>query len=379
VELTRYEVALAEVYSGRLSVAAETCRQGLLSASPEEGKYHALLASIFIEQGETALAGEEIRSGLSGAHGDALPQLSGALARLWRIAEDWDEALAAAEVVSEQDPMLGQAIRAYILSARGDPAWLEEESVRSLGAIPLVETERTDQNPWAAAWHLWGGVWVRVAAARARRLRISKEPKAAAMVIQPVLVYLIRRIGFAERDRLTHRLIELSIFQSLAMDALGDRLRALVAVERAVRMALPGRYQSVFREEGEGMRFLLEAFRAEAAPKIGSSRRYRVMADGELDKDSMVLNYVDFLLDSFADHGQTYSLPASLPEMQAHLTPREMEILTLLAGGKSYQDIADRLFLSLPTVRWHIHSLYIKLGVSTRVRAIARAREMNLL
>jgi DNA-binding NarL/FixJ family response regulator len=48
------------------------------------------------------------------------------------------------------------------------------------------------------------------------------------------------------------------------------------------------------------------------------------------------------------------------------LTAREMEILTLIGSGLSNQKIADRLFISRETVRWHLRSLYSKLGIKGR-------------
>jgi DNA-binding NarL/FixJ family response regulator len=53
-----------------------------------------------------------------------------------------------------------------------------------------------------------------------------------------------------------------------------------------------------------------------------------------------------------------------------HLTAREMEILMLIGGGLNNQQIADRLFISRETVRWHLRSLYPKLGIRSRRSAI---------
>jgi predicted ATPase/DNA-binding NarL/FixJ family response regulator len=61
------------------------------------------------------------------------------------------------------------------------------------------------------------------------------------------------------------------------------------------------------------------------------------------------------------------------------LTEREQEILLLLAEGHSNQTIADRLFLGLGTVKAHNHNIFSKLGVNSRVQAITRARELQLI
>ncbi len=66
-------------------------------------------------------------------------------------------------------------------------------------------------------------------------------------------------------------------------------------------------------------------------------------------------------------------------EVVEQLTLREQEILALIAKGRSNREIADHLFVTVATVKWHIAQLYKKLGVRSRVHAIVRARELNLI
>ena len=61
------------------------------------------------------------------------------------------------------------------------------------------------------------------------------------------------------------------------------------------------------------------------------------------------------------------------------LTQRELEVLHLLATGASNQAIADRLVISLATVKKHVSNLLGKLQAETRTQAIARAREWSVL
>ncbi|GAA1088312.1 response regulator [Nocardiopsis composta] len=72
--------------------------------------------------------------------------------------------------------------------------------------------------------------------------------------------------------------------------------------------------------------------------------------------------------DGFAD------LPAPEP-----LTPRETEILRLLAGGFTNREIADALFLAEGTVKNHVSTVLAKLGVKDRTRAVLRALYLGLL
>lgn len=61
------------------------------------------------------------------------------------------------------------------------------------------------------------------------------------------------------------------------------------------------------------------------------------------------------------------------------LTPREKEVLRLMAGGTSSREIAGRLGISYTTVRTHIRSLGSKLGVHSKLEAIVKARELALV
>lgn len=61
------------------------------------------------------------------------------------------------------------------------------------------------------------------------------------------------------------------------------------------------------------------------------------------------------------------------------LTPRELEVLALIAQGLSNQAIADRLVITVGTVKSYAVAIYSKLGVRSRTQAVALARELKLL
>jgi LuxR family transcriptional regulator, maltose regulon positive regulatory protein len=61
------------------------------------------------------------------------------------------------------------------------------------------------------------------------------------------------------------------------------------------------------------------------------------------------------------------------------LTQRQIQLLALLDEGLNNEQVADRLALSVPTVKWHLHNAYVKLGVRSRSAALARARALKLL
>jgi len=88
--------------------------------------------------------------------------------------------------------------------------------------------------------------------------------------------------------------------------------------------------------------------------------------------------------------GETVVTPPLLPALvrrtsprggrdRAELTPRELEVLRLLAEGVGTQDMAVRLHVSPNTIRNHVRSLLGKLGASTRLEAVTIARRMDLI
>jgi DNA-binding CsgD family transcriptional regulator len=66
---------------------------------------------------------------------------------------------------------------------------------------------------------------------------------------------------------------------------------------------------------------------------------------------------------------------AQEPEARTLLTPREAQILDAIADGLTNKAIARRLGISLHTVKFHVESVFRKLGASTRTEAVARANE----
>lgn len=61
------------------------------------------------------------------------------------------------------------------------------------------------------------------------------------------------------------------------------------------------------------------------------------------------------------------------------ISQREYEVLALMAEGYSNQEIADRLFLSLNTIKTHTSNLFNKLDVKRRTQAVQKAKELGIL
>ncbi|HTP10038.1 MAG TPA: response regulator transcription factor, partial [Anaerolineae bacterium] len=71
--------------------------------------------------------------------------------------------------------------------------------------------------------------------------------------------------------------------------------------------------------------------------------------------------------------------PVSGEQLIEPLSKRELEILQLIGDGYSNLEIADRLVITLHTVKKHSSNIFTKLGVTSRTQAVARARQLGLL
>jgi NarL family two-component system response regulator LiaR len=67
------------------------------------------------------------------------------------------------------------------------------------------------------------------------------------------------------------------------------------------------------------------------------------------------------------------------PEPEFDLTPRELEVLTLMVEGLSNPEIAERLVISRSTAKFHVSGILSKLGVTSRTEAVALAIQQNLV
>jgi DNA-binding CsgD family transcriptional regulator len=96
-----------------------------------------------------------------------------------------------------------------------------------------------------------------------------------------------------------------------------------------------------------------------------------------IDEAEAVLSRVAFARDD-ADGLRRVSLEKQYPPIEA-LTAREHDVLALLADGLSNRDIAARLDISEHTVKFHLASIFGKLGASTRTEAVQRGLRLGVI
>lgn len=61
------------------------------------------------------------------------------------------------------------------------------------------------------------------------------------------------------------------------------------------------------------------------------------------------------------------------------LTKRERQLLEQISCGHTYREIAERLFISDQTLKWHLNKVYAKMGVKNRTTAVAMARNYRMI
>ena len=156
------------------------------------------------------------------------------------------------------------------------------------------------------------------------------------------------------------------VLQALAYEQLGERSHALESLGRATMLGEPGRFNRTFTGEGPVATGLLEALAN--AVRLGGR-----------PEEAGSPSYLTYLQQETEVRPQTAPTLASATGLAEPLTGREVEVLRLVAAGMRNQEIADRLFISLSTVKRHIANAYGKLGVSHRTEAVSRANELHLL
>jgi LuxR family maltose regulon positive regulatory protein len=183
----------------------------------------------------------------------------------------------------------------------------------------------------------------------------ARNPRAYALA--DVQRYLARQETIAQAHDLAGWLIEIWLARALIDRLEGSAESALGRLQLALGAAAPRGYVQLFLDEADLLRPLLE----EAEP---------LLTDGE------VLVFARRLLAAMPR--ATARSANSLVDAD-QLSDRELDVLRLLAGGQSYKEIGERLFLSLNTVQFHIKSIYRKLAVNKRMQAIDRARALMLI
>jgi len=363
-----YDLGHVQQDQGRLGAAVRTCQRALELAGepgqprlPAAGMAQVGLAEVLYERDELDAAGRQATAGVAHCRELAYTQaLATGLAILARIRhaqgdragamdamEQAEAVMPGPEVADLLNPVPSQ--RARLLLASGDLAeaarWVRE---RGLGA-----DDRPDY-PHERAYLVL-----------ARVLLAEQTPERALG-----LLGRLRDLAVAE-DR-AGSLVEVGVLRTLGLAAAGDEAGALTALAEAVRLAAPEGYVRVFVDEGLPMATLLG--RLATAP---ATRRSPPAGDPPR-------RHLGRLLRAFERERLDVPPPPRrggvvVPGLIAPLSARELQVLELLGAGEPNHVIAEKLVITLDTVKRHVSHILEKLGAANRTQAVARARELGLL
>jgi LuxR family transcriptional regulator, maltose regulon positive regulatory protein len=165
-------------------------------------------------------------------------------------------------------------------------------------------------------------------------------------------------IDNSQQRELAHRSVELLVLRALAKKAEEDWAGAVADVLRALTIAAPRNYVRVFLDEARELGVLIERL------------------DMEQLRGSEAAPLARRLLRAMCAPDTQGGAPIGMGE---ELTKRELSILKRLETGLSNKEIAEAIFVSEGTLKWHLHNVYGKLNVKNRTGAMTRARALGIL
>jgi LuxR family maltose regulon positive regulatory protein len=264
----------------------------------------------------------------------------------------------------EIDDIVVAAYQAYVWILQGNTGaalrWVEERELALSKVERLakkVNGDETDQKTDKTSTPLVAALeYITLA-----RLHLAQnQPADALAVLKPLLQK-------AEAADWIWYVIEILLLQAVAYREQGNTSQALQSLERALALAEPGDFVRVFLDAGPSMNKLLQQAAAQG----------------------IAVDYVGKLLDAFSkdeggrmkDESKMNLHPSSFISQPLFepLSEREIEVLRLIAAGLSNREIAAEIVVAVSTVKTHINNIYRKLDVSSRTRAVAKARELKLV
>lgn len=216
---------------------------------------------------------------------------------------------------------------------------------QGLDSFPHEVSEQAD-NPYQ---DLLGGIQADRAQRVAARLLLPTKP---AQVMQD----LVKPIARCAQRGLIHQQIELLIIQAMAAQAGHHKTEARQALSQALELAAAHEHVRIFKDDEAALRPLLTAWKPDGRTPQAQALWQKLMKPACADNPDQP--------DAMASHG---------------LTRRELAILQRLASGLSNKEIAEAIFISEGTLKWHLHNIYGKLGSKNRSGALAQARAIGAI
>jgi len=338
----RCAAARLQILQGQLRLAEQTCQEALQFAEnasiPLLGLARSLLGSIALERNELETADKLLQEGVSlSRQGRLMDDLTWGLIFLARLRAAQGNVVAALSTMQEAQT---------IVQAYGVPRMSLLASAY-LARIQLSAGQQQAAAQWAADYRR-----LPVAAGREFEQLTLARILLALGDLEPLPTLLHRLLAQAEAAGRGQSCLEAMLLLGLYHQARRETAVALEYIGKAVQLAASEGYARLF---SEGKRPLLSLL-----PQV------RPLAP----------EWVDTVLAMApASEEPRATLLAQLPEP---LSEQELNVLQLLCAGLSNREIADKLFISPGTAKWHVHNILQKLDVSSRAQAVVRAHELGL-
>jgi len=360
-----YDLGQVQLAQARLDAALRTYQRALETASaagqqlPFAGIAHVGLAEVLYERNELAAAHEHAIQGAALCRQLAYTQpLATGLAMLARIRWALGDKAGALDAIGQA----GRVTLSPQVAALHNPvpAWRARLLLAS-GEVAAAARWASERGPGTSDEPNYPREGEYLALARV--LLAEHIPGRALGLLDPLHAE-------AAAQQRTGSVIEVAALRALALAADGDETAASASLAGALALAAPEGYVRMFADEGAPMAHLLGKLAA-------AQRTGRVVFPGAVSS-----RYLDQLARAFqpADAARP-ALPttrdAGGPAEQ--LSDRELQVLRLLAAGKSNQQIAEELVVALATVKKHVGHILGKLAAANRTQAVARARALGLL
>lgn len=367
-QVSTMRLARTSLVQGQLRRAAATYTAALAEAMqrnmgqlPNTVHAYINLGRLHYEWNELAAASQQLQLGLTCLQEQEASWLQFEGYVLLARTQQAQGEVAAALALLNQAEQIAQAIPFQ---------WTKGAAASTLVRARLALGQETGAAEWLAQAQLSS------TSAQMNRLREADHFTAARVLMAQdrtpeALALLTHLIDDAERAGRMKVVIESCVVAALAQQQQGATQPAQAMLNKALTLAEPEGYLRTFVDEGEPMRRLLATVAALLRQQLNH------------EQNRPLTLYVEKIVDSFPQEPvATASLPPRQLQKQNLLEPlsvRELELLHLMAAGLSNQEIADRLIITLGTVKSHVNHIFGKLGVQGRVKAVNRARELALL
>jgi LuxR family maltose regulon positive regulatory protein len=383
-----WALASASILQGDRATATRACLEGIAISQKTGDVFSIILATTNlarVQESENQLhqAAEAYRQALelSGEHPH--PNAGEVYLGLARISYQWNDldqaeqyGLQSLQLTRQFDPAIDRSILcevflAQLQLARGD---VREAAARLAQAEQTAHQKnfllRLPEIAAAQATLLLRQGSLATAGELARRFDLPIS-QARVLIAQGDLASALEildryRRRMEARGWVDERLRALAL-QAVTLHLKGENAVAEHALGEALALAEPGGFIRLFVDEGGPMAKLLTEAVAQGI-RPGYIARLLVAFDAEAANERP----------TSSDERRTPSSPKSSSLVES-LSPRELEVLRLIARGLSNQEIGEQLFLALDTVKGHNRRIFEKLQVQRRTEAIARARELGLL